>query len=158
MIEELANVVAIESEQVVVTSKIKSSCSSCSQVDSCGSGQVAKALPQARLTVSLPYDGEVLGQKLAIGDCVVIALPEEQVLSSAAQVYLMPLFGLISFSALGQWLFKMQVFPNELTALGLGIIGGYLGFRLAKYLQKQGKHSASLQPKIIKVLPKASIA
>jgi sigma-E factor negative regulatory protein RseC len=99
-----------------------------------------------------------LGQKLAIGDCVVIALPEEQVLSSAAQVYLMPLFGLISFSALGQWLFKMQVFPNELTALGLGIIGGYLGFRLAKYLQKQGKHSASLQPKIIKVLPKASIA
>ena len=156
MIEELATVVAIKSNQVIVTSQIKSSCSSCSQVDTCGSGQVAKALPKAKLTVSLPYEGNILGQKLKEGDCVIIALPEKQVLSSAAQVYLLPLFGLILFSAIGQWLFTLQVLPTELVALLVGICGGYLGYRLASFLQKQGKHSASLQPKILKVLPASS--
>lgn len=151
MIKELANVVAIEAGQVTVTSQIKSSCSGCVQVDTCGSGQIAKALPQAKLTLTLPYDIKQLGKALKLGDSVILALPEKQVLSSAGQVYLFPLFGLIAFSALGQWLLKQQVLPHELIALSIGLSGGYLGYKLAKFKQKQGKHSENLQPKIISV-------
>ncbi|KGJ89077.1 positive regulator of sigma E, RseC/MucC [Colwellia psychrerythraea] len=153
MIKELANVVANKAGQVTVTSQIKSTCSSCAQVDSCGSGQIAKALPQAKLTLTLPYDIKKFGKTLEQGDCVVLALPEKHVLSSAAQVYLLPLFGLIAFSAVGQWLYKQQIVPHELIALGLGLFGGYLGYRFAKFNQEQGKQSEKLQPKIIEVLP-----
>ncbi len=156
MIKELANVIAIEAGQVTVTSQIKSTCSGCAQVDTCGSGQIAKALPQAKLTLTLPYDKNS-GEMLKPGDCVVLALPEKHILSSAGQVYLLPLLGLITFSALGQWLLKQQILPHELYALGLGITGGYLGYRLAKFQQKQGKHSEKLQPKIIEVIPSINI-
>jgi len=158
MIKELANVVAIEAGNVTVTSQIKSSCSGCAQVDTCGSGQVAKALPQAKLTLTLPYDINVLGRDLKLGDCVILAIPEKHVLSSAGQVYLLPLLGLIVFSGIGQWLFKQQILPHELIALALGLTGGYLGYRLAKFNQKQSKHSANLQPKIIEVLPTKNIS
>lgn len=153
VIKELANVIAIDDKQVTVTSQIKSSCSGCAQVDNCGSGQIAKALPQAKLTLSLPYDKNRLESNFKIGDCVVLALPEKHILSSAGQVYLLPLVGLIVFSAIGQFLLSQQVLSHELLALALGVTGGYLGYRLAKYQQKQGQGSEKLQPKIIEVLP-----
>ncbi|MEI6893637.1 MAG: SoxR reducing system RseC family protein [Colwellia sp.] len=151
MIKELANVVAIDAATITVTSQIKSTCSGCAQVDTCGSGQIAKALPQAKLTLTLPYDFNTLG-KVKHGDCVVLALPEKYMLSSAAQVYLLPLLGLLTFSAVGQFLLKQHILPHELFALGFGLTGGYLGYRFAKYQQQQGKQSEKLQPKIIEVI------
>jgi len=53
MIEEQATVVAINDNNVTVTSDIKSACSGCQQVDNCGSGQVAKAFPQKKLSMNL---------------------------------------------------------------------------------------------------------
>lgn len=158
MIKELATVIAINSKQVTVTSTVKSTCSSCSQVDSCGSGQVAKALPHAKLTLTLDYDEIAIGKALVIGDSVVLAIPENYVLSSAGQVYLLPLLGLILFSATGQWLYSLHLVPHELVSLIIGLTGGYLGFRLAKFLQKYGKNSVKLQPKIIKVIASSSQA
>ncbi|PKI12689.1 SoxR reducing system RseC family protein [Colwellia sp. 12G3] len=157
MIKELANVVAIDAGQVTVTSQIKSTCSGCAQLDTCGSGQIAKALPQAKLTLTLPYDINIIGKELKQGDCVVLALPEKHILSSAGQVYLLPLLGLITFSAVGQWLLKQQILPHELYALGFGVTGGYLGYRLAKFQQKEGLHSEKLQPKIIEVIPSTNL-
>lgn len=158
MIKELANVVAVEAGQVTVTSQIKSSCSGCAQVETCGSGQIAKALPQAKLSLTLPYNVNTLGRVLKEGDCVVLAIPEKHVLSSAGQVYLLPLLGLIVFSGVGQWLFKQQILPHELIALALGVTGGYLGYRLAKFNQKHSKQSINLQPKIIEILPSKTLS
>jgi sigma-E factor negative regulatory protein RseC len=157
MIKELANVVSIAPGHVTVASQIKSGCSGCAQIDSCGSGQVAKALPQAKLTLTLPYSLDFFDRELKEGDCVVLAIPEKHVLSSAGQVYLLPLTGLILFSGIGQWLFKQQILPHELIALTLGLSGGYLGYRLAKFNQKQSKQSKNLQPKIIELLPSKNI-
>ena len=152
MIKELAKVVAIKAGNVTVTSQIKSTCGGCAQVKSCGSGQVAKALPQPKLRLTLPYDVNLLGRVLKPGDSVVLAIPEKHVLSSAGQVYLLPLFGLISFSAIGQWLFKQQILSHELIALSFGLLGGYLGYRFAKFKQNDSKQSINLQPRIIEVL------
>ncbi|WP_019028504.1 SoxR reducing system RseC family protein [Colwellia piezophila] len=156
MIKEQATITAIENGQVTVTSQIKSTCSGCAQVDSCGSGQIAKALPQRKLMLTLPYDVTTHGTSLKLGGDVVIALPEKHLLSSSGQVYLLPIFGLISFSAVGQWLFNQQILPHELIALGFGLTGGYLGYRLAKFKQKQGEQSENLQPRIIEVLSSPS--
>ncbi|MBU2894440.1 SoxR reducing system RseC family protein [Colwellia sp. D2M02] len=151
MIEELVDVVAITDNSITLTSQVKSSCGSCAQVKSCASGQVAKAIPQRKLKLVLPYVKQQHGQ-LQVGDSVVLGLPEVNVLTSAGQVYLFPLIGLAVFSGLGEWLISQQLLPHELLGLSLGIFGGYLGYRLAKYYQNKSHQSAALQPRILRKL------
>jgi len=153
VIEELATVTVVAQKTITITSQIKSSCSGCAQVDTCGSGQIAKAIPQRQLTLTLPYPKNLGGRSLNVGDCIILGLPENNILASAGQVYLLPLSGLIVSSALGQWLVNQHVLEHELLAFGIGLIGGYLGYRLAKYRQTQGKQSLKLQPQILRVLP-----
>jgi sigma-E factor negative regulatory protein RseC len=152
--EELAEVIAIESGLISVVSQVKSSCSSCSQVSTCASGQVAKAIPHKKSSFILPVSALLTNQRLQVGDCVVLTLPEIDVLQSAWQVYLLPIIGLVSFSALGQWLTMQAVLSHELLGLGIGLTGGYLGYCLAKYLQNHPEHQEKLQPKILRVIPK----
>lgn len=157
--EELAEVVAINDAQITVVSQVKSSCNSCAQVDTCASGQVAKAIPHKKLSFTLPYPQSFSanideGTVINIGDCVILSLPEGDVLQSAWQVYLLPILGLFSFSAMGQLLLAQQVLTHELQALGFGLLGAYCGHRLAKYLQNQPDRIAKLQPKILRVLTK----
>ena len=152
--EELAEIIAIEDEMISVVSQVKSSCTSCSQVSTCASGQVAKAIPHKKLSFTLPISALLNNQPVQVGDCVVLTLPEVDVLQSAWQVYLLPIIGLLSFSAIGQWLTVQEVLSHELLALGIGLVGGYLGYRLAKYLQSNPEYQEKLQPKILRVLPK----
>jgi len=152
--EELATVVALDNDSITVVSQIKSSCNHCSQVDTCASGQVAKAIPHKALSFVLPRPKSLGTGAVNVGDCIVLTLPEVDVLQSAWQVYLLPVFGLFSFSALGQWLIQEGILSHELMALAIGLFGGYLGYRLAKYLQNQPNNQEKLQPKILRVLPK----
>jgi sigma-E factor negative regulatory protein RseC len=152
--EELAEVIAIENGLISVTSQVKSSCNSCSQVSTCASGQVAKAIPHKKLSFLLPAPALLNNQLIQVGDCVVITLPEVDVLKSAWQVYLLPVFGLLFFSALGQWLKMQAVLNHELLALGIGLVGGYLGYSLAKHLQKNPEYQEKLEPKILRIIPK----
>jgi sigma-E factor negative regulatory protein RseC len=153
MIKERARVITVNHNEVTVVSEIKSSCKGCSQVDNCGSGQIAKALPHAKLKLTLKYDVENTGKVLIPGDSIMLALPEKDVLASAGQVYLLPLFGLISFSAIGQWLFKQQLLSHELYGLAIGFLGAYIGFRFAKFIQKNLQGSNALQPQILSLAP-----
>jgi len=145
MIEEMATVVAISQDKVILESQVKSSCSSCQQVDNCGSGQVAKAIPLKKLTLELSSS-----LALKVGDTVVLGLPEKGVLQAAAQVYLLPLAGLLAGSALAQYLVLQGIFPHEMFAVLLGCAGGYGGYRLAKFWQKNARQAKSLQPKILR--------
>lgn len=155
MIEEQATITAFDHKTITVSSQVKSSCSGCAQVDTCGSGQIAKAIPHKQLKLTLPLP-EHYGNALKVGDSIVLGLPDSDVLASASQVYLYPLFGLIMFSAIGQWLVTQHVFSHELLAFSFGLIGGYLGYRLAKFRQNQGNQSLKLQPKILRLSSEAS--
>jgi len=149
MIEEKARVIAIDDKLVTVQSTIKSTCSSCQQADSCGSGQVAKAIPHKKLVTKI-YANSVL----SVGDEVMLGISEKDLLQTAWQVYLLPILGLIAFSAIGQWLLLQHIINHELLAILFGAFGGYIGFKLAYYLQKHRKNAQWLQPKILRVLPK----
>ena len=131
---------------VKVESEIKSSCSGCKQVDNCGSGQVAKAFPQTKLTLDLETS-----LPLKVGDTVVLGLSDKHLLLSAWQVYLWPILGLIIASALGQWFVEQQIFVHELLAILLGFFGSYVGFYLARHQQKRGKYCQLLIPRILRI-------
>jgi len=148
MIEEQAKVISIDRNVIIVESTVKSTCSSCSQMDSCGSGQIAKAFPQKQLTYTLFND-----QPVSIGDMVVIGLSEKLLLSAAWQVYLWPLIGLIIASSMGQWLMLKEIITYELIAVVLGLLGGYLGFFFARKQQMKLLDCPEWTPKLIKIIP-----
>ncbi len=150
MIEENATVVAIEEDNVTVTSELKSACSGCQQVDNCGSGQVAKAFPQKKLTLTVQST-----LPLKLGDNVILGLNESALLSSAWQVYIWPLLGLLMASWFGQWAFNQQHITHELFAIVFALIGGYGGFLLAKTQQSKSENCAELAPKILRLQPKS---
>jgi sigma-E factor negative regulatory protein RseC len=145
MIEEQATVVAIEDDHVTVTSTIKSACGSCQQVDNCGSGQVAKAFPQKKLTLTVQSS-----MALELGDNVVLGLNESALLQSAWQVYLWPLLGLLLASWFGQWLVLNAIVVHEVFAILFGVFGAYCGFSLAKKQQLKSATCAKLAPKILR--------
>ncbi|SEK72753.1 positive regulator of sigma(E), RseC/MucC [Colwellia chukchiensis] len=146
MIEEQATVVAVDHDRVTVTSKIKSACSGCQQVDNCGSGQVAKAFPQKNLSLTLKSS-----LALKPGDTVVIGLQESAMLQAAWQVYIWPLIGLILASGISQWLVINAIFSHEAFALLFGGLGGVAGFLLAKRQQISSANCAKLAPKIVRL-------
>lgn len=145
MIEEKAKVVAINGQQITVESLVKSSCSGCQQVDSCGSGQVAKAIPHRKLKLTLPCQFAC-----QLGDTVIIGIPEDNLLTSAWQVYLLPLIGLMLFGFIGQEFSNQWQLTHEFLTICVSIFGGYLGFRLAKRLQNTLKVAKQLTPQILR--------
>jgi sigma-E factor negative regulatory protein RseC len=146
MIEEQATVVVVDDTNITVTSDVKSACSGCQQVEQCGSGQVAKAFPQKKMTLTLQTNLSV-----SIGDKVVIGLSEVQLLKSAWQVYSWPILGLIFGSWLGQWLVNLNYFPHELFAILLGGFGGFVGFLLARQQQIATNSCVHLAPKVLRI-------
>ncbi|WP_394172213.1 SoxR reducing system RseC family protein [Thalassotalea litorea] len=151
MIEETARVTRVEGNQVDVESVVKSGCSSCQQIDTCGSGQVAKGLGVRHMKLTLTTELELL-----VGDEVVIALPQSQLLSAALQVYILPLIGLIAAGAFGQFFLVQQWALHELSALALAVIGGVSGFYLARFMQQQPKRKQALEVKILRKCDKSS--
>jgi len=123
-------------------------------VNTCANGQVAQAIPHKNLSFTLRHPKSLESQTINVGDCVVLTVPEVDVLKSAWQVYLLPVFGLFSFSALGQWLVQEKMLSHELIGVVIGILGGYLGYRLAKHFQSKPNKQKRLQPEILRVLPK----
>lgn len=149
MIEEQALVVGIKNDYVQIESTVKSTCSSCQQVNDCGSGQVSKALPKRALKLQLKNDCNLM-----VGDIILIGIPEHNLLMSAWQVYLLPLIGLISFAVFGQLMSTTLHLTHELITIAFSILGGFLGYKLAAYLQNKLSVQENLSPCILKKLPK----
>ncbi|MDT0603526.1 SoxR reducing system RseC family protein [Thalassotalea castellviae] len=148
MIKEEARVTAITQDSVTVESIVKSTCSGCQQLESCGSGQIAKAFPQKKTTYTVRSELSV-----KVGDRVIIGLSEKLLLSAAWQVYIWPLIGLFIGSFLGQSLLDANLISHELWALPMAILGGYLGYFLAKRQQFIMRDKPEWHPTLIDVLP-----
>lgn len=95
MIEEIATVIAVETDGVWVKTQAKTTCGACQQKDSCTSGVVAKAL-----TPKEPRLFVVTQEPLLAGQQVRIGLDETALTQSALRVYLLPLLVFIISMAL----------------------------------------------------------
>ena len=143
--QERAIVKQVLNGQVIVESLVKSTCSQCQQVDTCGSGQVAKALPHKTLSLAINTP-----DAYKVGDEVIIAIPEQALLSVAWQVYLLPILGLIIAGGLGQYLFtQAHLVTAEWQAIFMALAGGIGGHKLAKWRQKDSKQNKALAPQIL---------
>lgn len=118
MIEQKATVVSRDGRLVWVEAERQSTCGQCQARKGCGTGMLAKHVGQrfSRLAVNTDLD-------LKVGQQVMVAIPEQALLSGACLMYLLPLLALF----VGATLTRM-IGGGELLQITAGLLGLCAGF------------------------------
>ncbi|KKL02612.1 sigma E positive regulator RseC/MucC [Rheinheimera mesophila] len=145
MLEEIATVMKSQADGVWLKTQSVSSCNACQANNDCGTGVVAKALTPRENLFFVKSQLQLLeGQK------VKIAVSEQQLLSAAALLYLLPLCCLIAVAA---FLSRLQLAE---TTVVLGSLAALLaGFVIARLFT--GSATEQQHVEIIAVLPELAV-
>lgn len=149
MMKEWATVVSWQAGVATLSTDAKTTCSRCSARQGCGS-QLLNKLGQnnADLLTIVSIEPLLPGQKIELG------IPESSLLGSALLVYMTPLLFLFTLAGLAQhW------FQTDLAAACGALLGGILGFLIARLLATHFSKRPQMQPIILnKTLPVAYTA
>ncbi len=135
MLKETGIVTDVQPGRILVSTKLQTSCTACSQKAQCGTSSVAKAFADKQHE-SVVYTDEVVkpGQRVLIG------VSENGLLGAAFLVYIMPLIGFFLASVAVENAVNSGILAfNDSPVLTFmaGIVGGYLGFTFARHRLKK---------------------
>jgi sigma-E factor negative regulatory protein RseC len=127
MIKEQGTVVQIMGQFALVETSIKSTCSSCSARSNCGTSAIASAV--AGKTVVNKVDNVL---DATVGDIVEIGIPEDTIITGAFYLYIVPLISAILMAFVAQYWLVRFIDITEPHVIIATLLGGGLGFWLAK--------------------------
>lgn len=133
MIRELAEVVAINTDTLRVSTELKTGCGSCAQQSTCGAGIISKAFSdrRAEFEVRKPAGQFYLGQHIEL------LLPEQALTQLSLLMYGVPLLALmLSAIVLGQ---------VTMLSEGWVILSAFASFALSFYGLKRWLHHRDVQ-------------
>ena len=148
MLEETAQVVRIDGDDVWVETQRQSTCGSCAAEKGCGTATLAKVLGQRRTLV------RVLSRlPLEVGDRVVIGIREKALVRGSLAVYAVPILLLLLGGFIGELGAQHFLWDNaELASVLLGISGLVAGlFWLRKFTRKI-EYDNNYQPLVLRKL------
>jgi len=126
MIEEHAQVIALENSDVWVETQRRSACGQCAANKGCGTATLAKVLGNKRSRVRALNPQAT---PVAVGDEVVIGINEQALVRGSLAVYTVPLLMLFVFGFLGQLLTSQLLMTNQdVLPVILGLAGLLSGF------------------------------
>ena len=146
MIQTTATVVAYKNGFATVEAQQKTQCHACSQHD-CAGGTVSKALTTRTHTLTLPYPNH-----LPNGTLVILAIPKNSLLKAACLMFFLPMLCALLCAFLSDTFLQNKLGWHETITVLAAILGGGLGFRIAKIWHKKISQNIQLEPKIIKIL------
>jgi sigma-E factor negative regulatory protein RseC len=141
LVEANARIVAFDREGAWLEPEPGTSCGSCASAAACGAkglGSQASRLEGRRFRLAVPAD-------LAIGDRVVVGMPEKALVKAAFTAYGLPLAGLLTAGILGQSVGLEQ--PLVLAA-SLGGLGG--GLMLARLIAARLTRHGDTAPRFLR--------
>ncbi|GGA74734.1 hypothetical protein GCM10011369_15700 [Neiella marina] len=142
MIETIATVVDYHGGQVTVEALRRSSCEQCTDKD-CGNGQVNRALSNRYHRLTLPYNAP-----LKVGEQVVLALPEQGLLTAAGLMFVVPLVAILVGAGVGNWLFVGLLNQTELMVVLSALLFGAAGFVGARWWHSKIQKHQWFEPHI----------
>jgi sigma-E factor negative regulatory protein RseC len=148
MLEETAQVVAVQGSEVWVETERRSSCSACAVNKGCGSAALAKVLGQRRSRVRA-----LSHMPLSVGDRVVIGIREQAVVRGSLAVYAVPVATLLLGAVIGELGARQFLWQNaEIASLVLGIAGLAGGLWWLSGFSRRIRYSADYQPVVLRRL------
>lgn len=97
MIRELAEVVAVNGQQVTVSTELKTGCGSCQQQNSCGAGVIARVFSERKAQFEITSD-----LPLAVGQQVELLIPEDIITRFSLMLYGLPILALLLVAVIMQ--------------------------------------------------------
>ena len=130
MIEEFAQVVAFEGDDIWVETQRKSACGQCSANKGCGTAVLSKVLgnKRSRVRVLNPKATEV-----SIGDEIVVGIEEQALVRGSLAIYMVPLLALFLFGLLGGvFAEQFNMVKTDTLVIVFSLLGLVLGFMWVK--------------------------
>lgn len=148
MIEEHAQVIAVENNDVWVETQRRSACGQCAANKGCGTATLAKVLGNKRSQVRALNPNAT---SVAVGDEVVIGINEQALVRGSLAIYTVPLLSLFVFGLLGQVLSAQLLMTNhDILPIVLGLIGLLLGFLWVKRFTREIANDDRYQPVLVR--------
>jgi len=133
MIEEQAEVVEVNGDQLILQAQTQTACGSCAASKGCGTSVLAKVV--GRKFTRIHADNSINAQ---VGDTVIVGISEDALLQGSMVMYILPIMGMLIFALLADALLAPLLEYRDLFIAGSGIFGLALGSILAKgYFQRQ---------------------
>ena len=120
MIEETAQVKAIQGELALIEVLRQGGCQGCSLSAGCGTGSLGRLLGHRQKPFSI-----LNSLNLKPGDRVILGVPENAYVSLGLLVYILPLISMFLFSIIADTLFGSEEFINVVAAI-TGLVSGIL--------------------------------
>ncbi|NHZ69828.1 MAG: Fis family transcriptional regulator [Thermotogales bacterium] len=143
MLEETAQVVRIDDDEVWVETQRRSTCASCAAEKGCGTATLAKVLGRRRTLVRVLSD-----QPLRVGDQVVIGIREQALVRYAVPVLLLLLGGFVGELGAQHFLWDNA----EIASMVLGISGLIAGLFWLRRFTRQIEYDDKYQPLVLRKL------
>ncbi len=115
--KELAEVVAVDGNRVTVTTQLKTACSGCAQVSTCGAGILSKVFADRNAQFHVVTD-----ESVTVGDRVELDVPEQAVTQFALMLYGLPILALL--------IVAIELQSSEAVHEGITILLSFAGFAL----------------------------
>ncbi len=148
MIEEHAQVIALENNDVWVETQRRSACGQCAANKGCGTATLAKVLGNKRNQVRTLNPQAT---SVAVGDEVIIGINEQALVRGSLAVYTVPLLMLFVFGFLGQLLSTQLLMTNQdILPIVLGLSGLLLGFVWVRRFTRRIADDARYQPVLLR--------
>ena len=152
MIEERAQVIALDDQDVWVETQRRSACGQCAANKGCGTATLSKVLGNKRSQVRTLNPSAT---KVAVGDEVIIGIQEQALVRGSFVIYALPLLSLFLFGLLGdvlsiQWHMQNQ----DVLPIVFGLFGLMLGFLWVRRFTRLIASDERYQPVLLRrVLP-----
>jgi len=148
MLEETAQVVRIDDDEIWVETQRRSTCASCAAEKGCGTATLAKVLGKRRTLVRVLSD-----QPLSVGDQVVIGIREQALVRGSLAVYAVPVLLLLLGGFIGELGAQHFLWDNaELASMVLGISGLIAGLFWLRLFTRRIEYDDNYQPLVLRKL------
>jgi sigma-E factor negative regulatory protein RseC len=141
MNEGIAHVVSLEGNVAWLVPEQTGSCGGCAASGSCGAkgiGTIASRLEYRRFKI----DNEA---NLAVGERVVIGIPDDALIKASITAYAIPLATLLLAGALAQWRFG-----NDLATMAAMVVGLLLGLGFSRVSAGRLLMQGNLAPRFLR--------
>lgn len=155
MIEEDAQVIALNGKDITLQAQPSSACTSCQAKNSCGQGLLSRYFNQnpGQIVIKNALLDEDF-KDLKVGDRVLIGIEESAILRGAFYAYMLPLLSMVAFAILTQAIGVRSEFLQIL----LTISGLFLGISVSRFLlsntKSERRHLKQVVPTLLKKYPR----
>lgn len=151
MIEERAQVVAIDKSSVWVEAKRESACGRCAAGKGCGNAVFQKLFGNKLSVLPVISNNPTNPIDVSVGDEVVIGVEENAVVKNSLAVYAIPVVTIIIFAAIGETFANDAVSISKdlasITGALVGLVASTIGLR---WYNKRASNKISNHPVLLR--------